>query len=106
MIKLNIFKSLFQRKDSSYKVNKSSDLYNYLSSEYNHYYSKDIEGNILVYNNVTNLKLRDNYEYLNRVVSLSSPLYTYIEAEYRQNRPVIDFNGNYLLPNDMIKIRK
>jgi hypothetical protein len=40
-----------------------------------------------------------------RLIRKSSNLYDYVQAEFRQNTPTVDYYGNFILPDYCIKTK-
>ena len=94
-------------KHNSIVIRKTSEAYTFFVNECPDLYSKDNNGNLLIYN-TANKRTADVTAKMTpslRIISRNFDLYPYFESEYRQNTPSRDNNGNYILPDEIVKIK-
>ena len=107
MRKLNVFNSLIEkivRKHETYKVNKASELYNYIASECPCYFEKDNRGNFLVDSTSYDVEKEKKLKRLARklleepaIVKIGSESYSYFKDEFANNKMATDIFGNILV---------
>ena len=107
MSNLNIFNSLiekFVRKHNTYKISKSSDLYNYIITECPSFYGKDVKGDYLVDTTTYDLEKEKKLKKLARrlfeepaIVKVGSESYNYFVEEFANNKMAKDIYGNILV---------
>lgn len=109
---LKFFISVFQRaarSDESFRINRSNKAYNFFSNEYPNDISKDNEGNILMRGEAIMKSLREDegssYRAAARIIRKASPSYDYFACEYRQNTPTQDAFGNFILNDEIVKVK-
>ncbi len=106
------FVSVFQkafRSDESFRISRSNKAYNFFSNEYPNDISKDNEGNILMRGAAISKALIEDegssYRAASRVIRKASPSYDYFACEYRQNTPTQDAFGNFILNDEIVKVK-
>lgn len=105
---VSVFERAF-RSDEAFRISRSNRAYNFFSNEYPNDISKDSEGNILM-SGVRCAKSKvvrdfDGSERTTRVIPKSSPSYDYFACEYRQNTPTQDAFGNFILSDEIVKVK-
>ncbi len=96
----NIIDKLFNGQ-SSYKIQKSQKVYNFISCEYPNYFSKDNNDCYIIPNNERNYKETK----ISQKINLGSASYSYFMSEYRENKQVCDSFGNIILNDEFVKTR-
>jgi hypothetical protein len=98
--------------NQSMKISKSSKLHDYFRSEYKN--ELDCNEDVFVKIETKRLDLQSIKEMIielkslmgvhpSRTISLGSDMHSYILAEYRENSPVKDYKGNYILGDEFVK---
>jgi hypothetical protein len=112
MKNLNIFESFLNRLKkgkTTYRITKGCDAYKFYSTECPNYFIKDNSGSFLVSDNNYEIDTMDNgitQVSFDRKIVPGTEAYQYIRCEYRQNSPIIDIDGNYLLNDEMILTKR
>jgi len=106
------FVSVFEkalRSDDSFRINRSNKAFSFFSNEYPNDISKDNEGNILMRGAAIRKSLMDDdstsYRAASRVIRKASASYDYFACEYRQNTPTQDAFGNFILNDEIVKVK-
>ena len=107
MRNLNIFNKLIEkcvRKHETYKVSKSSDLYNYIASECPRYFERDQKGNYLVDSTTYDVEKERRLKKIAKtllqeptIVKVGSDSYSYFVEEFSKNGMSKDIFGNILV---------
>lgn len=83
-------------------IDRNQNIYEYFSCEYSKIYSKDYNDNIIV--PIGKQESARNELQNNLLVRNNSDAYSYFMCEYRQNKPMVDSFGNFII-NDCVKTK-